>query len=259
MCVVAHDGNAPLKLTSHSQLPYSWTLHPVYLSHAHRKNLELIINHSNLLLDQSFGLCSFPSRWWSRTTSAKRVHFHTLHRKASFFRWTPRWPPDAARIPEFQLRRETLVTPWLVPNLVTGVGVSRFRDVLTRHDENDLREIAIGASHCNIENEIEFLVERRVCHPSLTPWIVQGAVVDNVLSKLSSAPHVGVTLRELEIHNLLLIRQSSSEMRLQLKWHATHQKPTINIRKEEFVAPFHPVCVKAVAVICPSDCMLAVC
>lgn len=66
-----------------------------------------------------------------------------------------------------------------------------------------LREIAVSSSDGHVENEIEGLVKWGIGPTRLAPGILQGTIVDNILRKPSSIPHVGVALGEGKEEDLL--------------------------------------------------------
>ena len=83
---------------------------------------------------------------------------------------------------------------------IYGVSTEYFKF----EQDRDLREISVGASHCHVENQVEPLIKWCVQSPSLTPWVVQSTIVDNVGSKFAPVPHVSLAVGKFEEENLLV-------------------------------------------------------
>ena len=86
------------------------------------------------------------------STSSLRPHLNRLHRHSPLVAFTPCRQPLILRGPELLGGGDTFVAPGLVGETVF--------------------EEAIGGADGDVEDQVEWLVERRLVTTSLAPWIV---------------------------------------------------------------------------------------
>jgi hypothetical protein len=73
---------------------------------------------------------------------------------------------------------------------------------VVREMEKNLREPAVGTADCDVEDEIEGLVERSVFTTCAAPWINGDGAVDGLAGKFTVGPEILVLGEVKELHLL---------------------------------------------------------
>jgi hypothetical protein len=102
-------------------------------------------------------------------TRALVVHLHALDSHSSVIWLPPSGLPKLSSVPEFFRTSETAVAPRLVTHTIFPESVR--------------------ATNGNIQDEVEFLVERSVSHAGLRPRIKQSGFIRLIFAELPTIPH----------------------------------------------------------------------
>lgn len=148
-------------------------------------------------------LSSSPSSQLSGAAGTRSPHLHGLYRHPSRVSLPPRRQPLVSIIPEGPLGIGRRIDPRLAAlTIATNRAFISFTCCLLlarRLKLEDLLEPSVPGSDSNVQDEIEFLVERRIarCARSICPRVGKESVVLRLLGEAPLLPQgpVGVELR----------------------------------------------------------------